>query len=306
MPSSNSRVTRSTQANTTKRQTSSTRALPAAKRPRRQLVVPPVANALDAQPNHLPTPSATQHNAINEVDLSEIMLQNYHQYKKYWPLARIQDQLARQRSSNHQLSAEVIVEGQAVLEALDHTLHMIAMISGVGIIKLNGLLGGTHGENPWHRWLSFAIAANKNPMPQRGDPNAAAVLAFRNKSNSDSYQALDDDKYAVFTSCVFYALGGYPDYSSITINEDINVFGDSSILVPEVPKLSPEDENLYRPIYERLVDEKKVKKDRELNTPGTSVQNEEKRSLQCMKKIAQQVCLFGIILVFICLHATTN
>ncbi|KAH9810726.1 hypothetical protein DFH28DRAFT_902395 [Melampsora americana] len=269
MPSTEPRVTRSTRANTTQRQASSATARPA-KRPRRQTVAPPVLNSPDAEPTYLPTPSATQHTVIDDVDLSEITLQNYHQYKKYWPLARIQDQLARQRSSNHQLSAEVIVEGQALLEALDHTLHMIAMVSGVGIIKLKrslGLLGGTHGENPWHRWLSFAIAANKNPMPQRGDPNAAAVLASRKSSNSDAYQALDDDEYAVFTSRVFYALGGYPDYSAITINEDSNVFGDSSVLVPE----------------------KKVERDRKLNTPATSGKNEEKRSLQCMKKIAQQL-----------------
>ncbi|EGG01466.1 uncharacterized protein MELLADRAFT_92157 [Melampsora larici-populina 98AG31] len=278
MLSPNRRVTRSTRTNR-KHRTSLTIAR-SGKRPRQ--VVDPVTvvtqgpDAPQPGTNHFQTPSATH--ATEEVNLSEITLQNYHHYKKFWPLACIEAQLARQRSSNHQISAAVIAEGQAVLESLNHTLHMIAMVSGVGITKLKrslGLLGGTHGENPWHRWLSFAIDANKHPMPQRGDPFAAKILSRRNTANSDAYQALDDDKYAVFTSNVFYALGGYPDYSAVTITEDSNVFGDSTILVPE-----------------------KVARDRELNTPAASAHKEEKRSLQCMKKIAQQLArdhqLFGL------------
>lgn len=85
-------------------------------------------------------------------------------------------------------------------------------------------------------------------MPARGDPDAAHLLTVRNQANAKTYKALDADEHAVFTSKVFYALGGYPDYSAVTVLDD-NVYGDASILVPEVPKLSAEDEELYRPIY---------------------------------------------------------
>ncbi|EGF97301.1 uncharacterized protein MELLADRAFT_86089 [Melampsora larici-populina 98AG31] len=268
-----------------------------------------------SDPNYLPTPSATQqpplptasatqqptlptttsHRITDDIKLSDITLKNYQAAKKSWPVGRIQAQLARQRSSNHQLSAAVIAEGQAVLQDLDHTIHMIAMVAGVDISKLKralGLMGGTHGENPWHRWLSFALDANKVAMPLRGDPNSSDILTCRNQANSITYQALTDDEYAVFTSKVFYALGGYPDYGAITITEDSNAFGDSSILIPEVPKLKEEEELLYRPIYEKLVDSKKVERDRKLNTPSASSQKQEKQSLQCMKKIAQELARY--------------
>ncbi|KAH9811862.1 hypothetical protein DFH28DRAFT_1130564 [Melampsora americana] len=250
----------------------------------------------DQTVNHIPpTPSATQQTTSGSTkypDLSYITLQNYHQFKTQWPLNRIQEQLKEQSSSNHQLSAAVLAEAQAVFVALEHSLHMIAMISHVKLDTLKralGLLGGTHGDNSWHRWLSFALAANDIPMPARGDPAASDLLSVQNQTNSKTYRGLKDDELAVFTAEVFYALGGYPDYSSISITDEVDVFGDSSTLVPEVPKLSPADENRYRPLYEKLVDLKKVAKDRELNTPGSSACKEEKRSLQCFKKIALQL-----------------
>lgn len=86
----------------------------------------------------LPTPRSTQQpiqssSDTRPLELSELNLYNYHLAKKDWPLGRIQAQLAKQKSSNHQLSAAVIAEGQAHLEELEHTLHMLAMVSGVGI-----------------------------------------------------------------------------------------------------------------------------------------------------------------------------
>ncbi|KAH9812934.1 hypothetical protein DFH28DRAFT_897985 [Melampsora americana] len=291
------RTTRSTRSNPARQSPPPSTDLPAAKRARRP---PPRTRSSQADrasttagSNPLPTQSASQQpsSGINRVDnqdleLSEITLENYHQVKSHWPLGRIQDQLNKQKSTNHQLSAAVIAEGQAVLQNLEHTLHMIAMVSNVSVNKLKrslGLLGGSHGENTWHRWLSFALEANK----VSSHPDASNMLTARNEANSKTYQALDDDEYNVFTAPVFYALGGYPDYSAVTITDD--VFGDSSILIPEVPKLNPQDEARYRPIYEKLVDLKKVARDRELNTPAASSQREERRSLQCLKKIAQQL-----------------
>ncbi|KAH9820990.1 hypothetical protein DFH28DRAFT_1079133 [Melampsora americana] len=286
MPSNQGRVTRSGRGG----DTPATDTLPAAKRIRRRVHQQPDGR-IDEQLN---APNVEQPNAANKerIELSDLTLKNYHEHKKDWPLARIQAQLARQASSNHQISAAVIAEGQALLEALDHTVHMLAMVSRVSLTKLKrslGMVGGIHGENPWHRWLSFALDANNIPMPVRGAPDAGEQLARRNKANSTTCQSLEDNEYMVFTAKIFYALGGYPDYSSITVTEDPNVFGDSLTLVPEVPKLSIEDENRYRPIYEKIVDLKKVERDQRLNTPAASDAKEERRSLQSIKKIAQQL-----------------
>ncbi|EGF98297.1 uncharacterized protein MELLADRAFT_96035 [Melampsora larici-populina 98AG31] len=209
---------------------------------------------------------------------------------KHWPLGRIKEQLDSQKSSNHQISAVVLAEGKAVLERLEVSLHMIAMVSHIDVLTLKrslGLIGATHADNPWHRWLSFANDANKLPMPTRGHPNSSAILAARNKANRRAYNALTDNQLAVFESPMFFALGGYPDYSAISFSDDNS--GDPSVLIPEVPKLSEADETLYRPIYNKLVNTKKVARDRELNTAAASAAKEEKRSLLSFKKIAQQL-----------------
>ncbi|KAH9815030.1 hypothetical protein DFH28DRAFT_1095622 [Melampsora americana] len=165
-------------------------------------------------------------------------------------------QIQQPACSNHQLSAAVIYMGQALLEALDHTIHMLAMVSGVEITKFKrslGMVGGTHGEIPCHWWLSFALDVNKISMPVQGATDAGGQLTCRDKFNSTTYHALEDNQYMVFTARIFYALGGVPDYLAITIDEDPNVFGGCLTLVPE-----------------KLVDMKKVAQDQELNTPAGS------------------------------------
>ncbi|EGF99345.1 uncharacterized protein MELLADRAFT_94695 [Melampsora larici-populina 98AG31] len=245
------------------------------------------AASANTDANHLPTPSATQQQQplpihtepvqdIQDLDLDDITLKNYHQVKRFWPLRRITDQLQRQKSSNHQLSAEVLVEAKAVLESLETSLHMIAMVSHVDITTLKralGLVSGTtHANNPWHRWLNFALDANKFPIPTRGHPDSAAILANHNKANHVAYNTLTVNQLTVFKSPVFFALGGYPNYSAISFSD--NASGDTSVLIPEVPKLSEEDELRYQLIYDKLVNTKKVAKDCELNTPAACAIND--------------------------------
>ncbi|EGG03380.1 uncharacterized protein MELLADRAFT_90088 [Melampsora larici-populina 98AG31] len=308
MPSSTRRTTRSNAAIA-----DGNSALPAAKRSRRQPAVTTSQHqhassaSANTDMNLLPTPAASQQPQVRsnqiqpplsaptdepelDLDVHEINLRNYHQVIKHWPLGRIADQLNRQKSSNHQISEAVIAEGKAVLERLEISLHMIAMVSHINILTLKrslGLIGATHADNPWHKWLSFAKDANKLPMPTQGDPNSAAILAARNKANKRAYDALTLDELAVFKSPMFFALGGYPDYSAITFSDDDS--SDAAVLIPEVPKLSEADELRYRPIYNKLVNTKKVDRDWELNKSASSAAKEEKRSLLSFKKIAQQL-----------------
>ncbi|KAH9817962.1 hypothetical protein DFH28DRAFT_888758 [Melampsora americana] len=275
------RVTQATQANTLQRPSS----------PNQTELQPPAAKSSHRRKGESargglgPTNTADE----NSLPLKEITLQNYHKVMKFWPLNQIKEQLAQQSNSNHQIGAPVIAEAQAILESFEHRLHMMAMVAGVNVDKLKeGLAGASNTDNHWRRWLSFAKDANKYPMPHRGAPDASEKLALRNSANSNAYNALTADELAVFTSPYFYALGGYPDYSAVSVMQDI-ISGNTLTIVPKVPKLSNEDEEKFRPIYNKLVDMNKVEKDRALNTPSTSPGKEEKCSLQCIRKISLKV-----------------
>ncbi|EGG01683.1 uncharacterized protein MELLADRAFT_91952 [Melampsora larici-populina 98AG31] len=216
--------------------------------------------------------SSNQHDSrsAEELKLDEIDVHTYGLQKKFWPLQRIDKQLKAQTTDNRsQPNPLILAEAQALHEAFQHSLHMLAMIGKVHLDTLKSHLG-----------ISGA-------MPPRGDPNASAILSARNKANRVTYNRLKDDEHAVFTSRIFHALGGYPDYSAIVV-EDVETVGDCEVLIPEVPKLSPEEDALYRPLYEKLVDPAKVAKDRKrFEVP--SAEKKEKLSLRTFKKRLQQL-----------------
>lgn len=147
MPSRNS-TRRTTRSNAAIADSNS--ALPVAKRPRHQ---PASSASANTEVNHLPRPATTQQpqaqsneiqpplpdptdDQVADIDIHEITLKNYHRVMKHWPLGRIKEQLDSQKSSNHQISAVVLAEGKAVLERLEVSLHMIAMVSHIDVLTL--------------------------------------------------------------------------------------------------------------------------------------------------------------------------
>lgn len=137
-------------------------------------------------------------------------------------------------------------------------------------------------------------------MPARGDPNAGEILTRRNQANAAAYNKLSEEEYSIYTAPIFYALGGYPNYSAVNVTDLANINLDK-VFVPEIPKLSDVQDARYRPIYLKLVDLAKVAKDKEFNMPAESATAIEKRSMQCFKKIVTQVCSSPLVL-FILLH----
>ncbi|EGG07824.1 uncharacterized protein MELLADRAFT_85402 [Melampsora larici-populina 98AG31] len=233
----------------------------------------------------------SQQSPSEALELEEITVHNYGDQKKFWTLQQIEEQLKSQTADNNSRPNPLILaEAKALHDAFQHSLHMLAMIGQIHLNTLKshlGIAGRTRATHPWNRFLAFAKLAYKNPMPLRGAPDAGPVLAMRNQANRKAYDKLNDDEYAIFTSRIFHALGGYPDYSAINV-EDHETAGDCEVLIPEVPALSPEEEALYRPIYDKLVDSAKVAKDRE-RFKADSPEKKERLSLRAFKKRVQQL-----------------
>ncbi|EGF98389.1 uncharacterized protein MELLADRAFT_95730 [Melampsora larici-populina 98AG31] len=282
----------STQLQTTK--SNPPKQQPSRRNKRNRTEVDSVDNIRD-QDNRPPSPAANQTAGNSHIQpdtsstiaikLSEITVHTYNGQKKYWPLPRIEEQLAHQKPDNNSKPSPLILaEAKSLYANFIHSINMLAMIGAVSVDTLKakiGLTGATRENSTWTRFLSFAKEANQLPMPPRGDPNAKELLSARNKANKRAYDFLTEVEVQVFTPRVFYALGGYPDYSAISV-EDHKTSGDFEVLIPEVPKLSDEEEALYRPLYNKLVNADKVNKDREATKPPSPARMEQ-RSLQAFK-----------------------
>ena len=132
-------------------------------------------------------------------------------------------------------------------------------------------------------------------MPGRGDPAAAKMLADRNQHNSEAYKRLSEDQALCLTSRVFYGLGGYPNYSALSVTK-IDPEENAEVIICQHPSLEPSEELRLRPIYNEMFDHVKIEKDKRMSLEYGSVESLDRRALQSFNKHRVQVSLFVIFL----------
>lgn len=79
-------------------------------------------------------------------------------------------------------------------------------------------------------------------MPGKGDPDSGKKLAAQNHHNSEAYNNLSEDESLCLTSRVFYGLGGYSDYSALSVT-NINPDENNEVIICQYPSLEPEEES---------------------------------------------------------------
>lgn len=120
-------------------------------------------------------------------------------------------------------------------------------------------------------------------------------MGERNRRNGERWRALSKDEVAVFEPTIFYALAGVPNplLDSETTEDGVvdnqEDGGDSFVPIPAVHKLTVEEDELYRPIYERIVDLKKVENQLGQPSTGPSKSQLQRKSKAAIERIAHQV-----------------
>lgn len=129
-------------------------------------------------------------------------------------------------------------------------------------------------------------------VPVKGQDEARELMAERNRINGAAWNALSLDEKEAFSPPIFYALAGVPNPLISNNSDDFmhrNQDGDGFVPSPKVDKLTLEEDNLYRPLYNKLVDLPKV--ERELgkqDTCGSTVKIQRK-SASAIEKFAHTV-----------------
>lgn len=129
-------------------------------------------------------------------------------------------------------------------------------------------------------------------VPPKGQSDG---LAERNKHNGAVWKGLNEHQRKIFSARIFFALAGLPDFEGFEDGrEDLEDETDeSSSPTPQIYKLSQEEEALYRPIYEELVDQDRVRLAYADGLEVASAPLVVRRGLQSVRHINNEVCLLS-------------
>lgn len=127
-------------------------------------------------------------------------------------------------------------------------------------------------------------------MPPKGQSEG---LAERNKHNGATWKALNDIQRKIFSARIFFALAGLPDFEGFEDGGDDldDETDEASAPSPTTYKLSQEEELLYRPIYEELVDQSRVALAYANGMEVASAPQVVRKGLQSVNHINNDVCL---------------
>lgn len=133
-------------------------------------------------------------------------------------------------------------------------------------------------------------------VPPRGRTEG---LKERNKHNGAAWKSLDEIEQKVFSSRIFFSLAGLPDFDTYEdwCNEDLDETDQAHLPMPTTSKLTPEEESLYRPIYERLVDQKRVEQAFVDGLEVSSATNLGRKGLQSVRHLNAEVKDFLVMII---------
>ncbi|KAH9808952.1 hypothetical protein DFH28DRAFT_1134714 [Melampsora americana] len=261
----------------------------------------PVDNRNDRPTNTLDTganePAEPQESQLNSETTPT--LDNYKSLLKFWPPGRIREYLQQHKYSTHNRpSTEVRDRVKLIFKQFNQELLMLAMIDQVSEPTIKSIIPGmtsTRSTSAFTLFLGYCIKALIEPMPLRGQEESGEVLGDRNTKNGQTWRALSKDERAIFDPTIFYALSGVPnplldlETNGDNDEEEHDIAGDSFVPIPTVHKLTVEEDKLYRPLYEQLVDLKKV--ENELGKPltGPSTSKLQRKSKTAIERIAHQL-----------------
>ncbi|KAH9819533.1 hypothetical protein DFH28DRAFT_886262 [Melampsora americana] len=229
-------------------------------------------------------------------------LENYRGLMSSWPPGCIQKHLRENKALNHNRpSSDIRNRIKLVYNVFKQELLMLAMIAQVSEATIKSYIpevAAMRKASAYTLFLKYSLDCLAEPMPLKAQDDGDSVLGLRNQRNGDRWENLSVDEREIFHPMNFYALAGVPnplDFESDEENKDDEEEveeerGDSFVPVPTVHKLTIEEDELYRPIYERMVDLKKVSSEMEKpSSTGPSNSQVQRKSKAAIEKISHQL-----------------
>ncbi|EGG07683.1 uncharacterized protein MELLADRAFT_71666 [Melampsora larici-populina 98AG31] len=210
-----------------------------------------------------------------------------------WTVVALRQNIAKQGSTLSRPAPEIDALVKTIRLQYEKRMLMAALMGGLPEVVVWSIVGegGRKGySNCWIRFLGFCKLALDEQLPPRANKEAWAT---RNTKVSNIWKKFSDNEKMVFRDPFFFALGNLPDLTYIE-PEDVSGEDKEQVLSmhhleaesspPKVLQLSEADRLKYQPIFDRLVDVKKLHTCHGQPEPTSSVATLQKRSLTELKK----------------------
>ncbi|KAA1107481.1 hypothetical protein PGT21_015195 [Puccinia graminis f. sp. tritici] len=183
-------------------------------------------------------------------------LENFESHLDSWTLPLLRQVLNKRKKNSNRIPPEV-------QEALNfHKTNyvkiklMLAILGRVSEKTINSWLGEdrpTQKKSSYSRFLAFSMKSGETPVPPKG---CSLGWDERNKTLEDAWKLLTQDEQKVFDERIFAHFSKLP--IGCTIDNDSDEIDESGQPTPK-KSLSSEEEALYKPLYENLVNHEKVR-----------------------------------------------
>ncbi|KAH9823104.1 hypothetical protein DFH28DRAFT_922032 [Melampsora americana] len=186
-------------------------------------------------------------------------------------LENFREKMSNRTGLNNQPSKGIQTEAKLAYQRYEHTLLMLALVGKISEKTAKNYLpqpvtkrkkGAYTLYSPLQEIWKESIKRFKYVyifnLPACGKKDG--ILSDHNRCNGKGWTSLENTQKKVFSPKFLFALAGLPIPREYLISNktDHGPEEEGSKSTNQIPKLSLEDEALYRPIYETMVDERKV------------------------------------------------
>ncbi|EGG09071.1 uncharacterized protein MELLADRAFT_96323 [Melampsora larici-populina 98AG31] len=208
---------------------------------------------------------------------STVNINNFLKMGRPWPVQRIQgviDARGNDQETSH-IPPEILAEARLAKQCYEKTKWMLAAI---GKVK--------HDVLEKELFMAYGVDSLRLKMPNgRKAENSGNIMALRNAEATRIWGNYNAKERRVFHKDYFFALAGVPDLDNPEDNDS----------PATIPLLTNEEEEIYRPLYEKLVDHEKVMQEQGVQHLE---KNLNKKSLKCVRKVGKMLARDGARLKF--------
>ncbi|KAA1086233.1 hypothetical protein PGTUg99_010733 [Puccinia graminis f. sp. tritici] len=215
---------------------------------------------------------------------SGITLENFENQLSNWSIHQLRQTLQKKKESNSNRIPPSVQEAISLLQQnYAKSKLMLALIGNNSHsddhVWPSGEDKPARQKSDWNRYVAFSLESANTPVPPKG---CSVGWEERNIHLGKTWNKLSAEEKAVFSPRIFEFFSEIPCHHDLEEEEEEE----------DQEELTDEEKDMYRPLYEKLVNHEKIKL---INTKGPETSNKSaevfKQAYKAFQKLNCDVCL---------------